>query len=246
MAKHYNWKKDKIDIRDYKYKPKTVRLPSAADLSKYCSSIEDQSSLGSCTGNAVVGALEILENKISRTSFKDLSRLFVYYNERLLEGTVNEDSGAYLRDGVKALAKWGVCTENLWPYTISKFSDTPASRCYKEATSRKIKVYRRMKQTLYDMQYCISSGFPFVFGFEVYSAFENLTKKNKWTLNIPTSREDYLGGHAVCAVAFNSKTKLFTIRNSWGKRWGYNGYFYMPYNYIINKELASDFWVIEK
>src|SRR6185295_1710420 len=136
------------------------------DLSLGCSPVEDQGTLGSCTANALVGNLEFLYNKAGHP-VTDLSRLFIYYNERVMEGTIGEDAGAMIRDGVKSLVNLGVCTEKKWPYTIGKFTKKPPAACFKEAARRQVTSYHRIL-TLKEMKQCLAEGYPFVFGFSVY------------------------------------------------------------------------------
>ncbi|MBI5605863.1 MAG: C1 family peptidase, partial [Deltaproteobacteria bacterium] len=155
----YGWLPDVPDQRDYLLSavlkvPK--KLPRKIDLRPLCSKVEDQGDLGSCTANALTGALEFLEQK-NKVSFKDFSRLFIYYNERALEHTINSDSGAMLRDGIKTLAKQGVCSEKKWPYVISKFKAKPKPACYKEALDHQITSYHRIL-TLDEMRTCLAEG----------------------------------------------------------------------------------------
>jgi C1A family cysteine protease len=207
-------------------------LPAKVDLRKLCSVVEDQGELGSCTANALVGALELLEMKAGTMPFADLSRLFVYYNERVIEGTVQSDSGAMLRDGIKALAKQGVCSETSWPYV-------------KKAAGRIISSYHRLN-TVEEMRACLADGFPFVFGFTVYDAFDSATVAKSGVLNLPRAKERPLGGHAVMAVGYDDKAGRFTVRNSWGPDWGKKGYFTMPYAYLADRNLSDDFWTVRK
>ena len=192
--------------------------------------------------NALVGNLEFLYLKVSKP-FTDLSRLFIYYNERTLEGTVNEDAGAAIRDGVKSLVNLGVCTEKKWPYTISKFTVKPPAACYQEATKHQVTSYHRIL-TLQQMKQCLAEGYPFVFGFTVYESFESPAVAKTGKLDLPKPTEKSLGGHAVCAVGYDDSTKRFLVRNSWGADWGLKGYFTMPYDYAANTNLADDFWTI--
>ena len=240
----YHWRPDIPDARDYKYSASLLIAPTKVDLRPVCSTVEDQGQLGSCTGNAIVGAMEVNEN-INKTKFVDLSRLFVYYNERLLEGTVTSDSGATIRDGIKTLTVYGVCTEVLWPYIVSKFTSKPSAACYKDGLTRKISSYQRIT-TLTDMKNCLASGFPFVFGFSVYTSFESSQVATTGVVNLPTKGEKLLGGHAVLCVGYDDISQRFLVRNSWGSGWGQKGYFTIPYTYLTNLNLASDFWTIRK
>jgi C1A family cysteine protease len=245
----YSWRPDLPDRRDYQFAltfPKQLLTATATsvDLRKQMSPVEDQGDLGSCTAQALVGSLEFLEGKngLKKTN---LSRLFVYYNERVIEGSVNEDSGAMIRDGVKTLAKQGVCTEVLCPYKISRFSKKPSNKSYTDGLSRKISSYHRLS-TIKDMEQCLSSGYPFVFGFTVYESFEWDEVTNTGIVNMPKKYESVLGGHAVCAVGYDSVSQRFLVRNSWGTHWGQKGYFTMPYEYLASRNLSDDFWVINK
>ena len=244
--KWYGWLPDLPDQRDFAYtaiKPRIEKLPSKVDLRSKCSPIENQGELGSCTANALVGALEFLEIK-DGAKFIDLSRLFVYYNERAIEGTVNQDSGAFLRDGIKSLAQQGVCPEAEWPYRIRDFTTKPSRKCYSDAEKHQITSYLRIS-TVDEMRTCLADGFPFVFGFTVYSAFESAAVAKTGVLNLPAKGERVMGGHAVIAVGYDDSQKRFIIRNSWDTNWGMKGYFTMPYDYLDPKSnLADDFWTI--
>jgi len=222
--------------------PRIARLPKKVDFRPKCSPVENQGQLGSCTANALVGALEFLELK-DGAPFVDLSRLFVYYNERVIEGTVDQDSGAFLRDGIKSLAKRGVCPEKEWPYRISTFRRKPTAACYADAKKREITSYHRINTTD-EMRTCLAEGFPFVFGFTVYSSFESAAVARSGVLNMPTKNESVVGGHAVMAAGYDDTQRRFVIRNSWGTDWGQKGYFTMPYEYLGSRNLSDDFWTI--
>lgn len=252
IVRNYTWRPDVPDYRDFKFSETFApakdllgksTLPSSVDLRAKMSSVEDQGQLGSCTANALVGSLEFLEGRKHETMI-DLSRLFVYYNERVIEGTVSSDSGAMLRDGIRSLAKQGVCSEKIWPYKIANFKLKPTPPCYSDALARKITSYHRL-HTIADMRACLASGFPFVFGFTVYSAFESAEVAKTGVLNMPQPGESYLGGHAVCAVGYDDTSMRLLVRNSWGKDWGQQGYFTMPYDYVASRELADDLWVVQ-
>ncbi len=241
----YGWVPDRPDQRDKLYSaiaapPKT--MPARVDLSGQCPPVEDQGQLGSCTANALVGNLEFLELKAGH-AVTDLSRLFIYYNERAMEGTISEDAGAAIRDGVKSLVNLGVCSEKSWAYNISKFAQKPPAPCYKEALKHRVLSYHRIL-SLQEMKQCLAEGFPFVFGFTVYESFESATVAKTGKLNLPKPTEKNVGGHAICAVGYDDATKRLLIRNSWGADWGLKGYFTMPYDYATNNNLADDFWTL--
>lgn len=240
----YGWRPDVPDQRDFFYKAikPVIRLPKSIDLRKNCSSVENQGELGSCTANALSGNIEFLDNKPDNT-YQDVSRLFIYYNERVLEDSVDYDSGATLRDGIKTLKKTGYCWEDTWPYVIRLFARKPPKKCYLEAKKHCIESYHRLT-TIPEMLTCLAEGFPFVFGFSVYESFQSQNVARTGVARMPKKDERMLGGHAVMAVGFNQKDKRFIVRNSWGTQWGQKGYFTMPYKYL--ETLAADFWTIRK
>jgi C1A family cysteine protease len=243
--KWYGWLPDLPDYRDYLYSaiaPRLATLPKQVDLRSKCSPVENQGALGSCTANALIGAVEFLERK-DGVPFVDLSRLFVYYNERVIEGSVREDSGAFLRDGIKSLAKQGVCPEKQWPYRLAAFARKPARVCYTAARKHQITSYHRITTTD-EMRICLADGFPFVFGFTVYSAFESDAVAQSGVLNMPAKAEQVVGGHAVLAVGYDDTAQRFFARNSWGTDWGRQGYFTIPYAYLADRNLSDDFWTI--
>ena len=145
-------------------------MPRKVDLRTKCPPVYDQGQLGSCTRNAIGGAIEFDQMKEQLPQIFVPSRLFIYYNERVIESTVDSDSGAMLRDGTKTVAKQGACPEPMWPYLINKFKTKPSAACYTEAAKHTAVSYQRLVQSLTQMQGCLASGYPFVFGFTVYKA----------------------------------------------------------------------------
>ena len=247
MQRRYGWKPDLPDHRDFKFKRITVplvALPLFVDLRAQCPPIQDQGDLGSCTAHAWAGAISCCEN-IHKCAPWDPSRLFIYYNERVIaDDPVDQDSGAQLRDGAKALAQYGCCPENEWPYIEQQFARKPAKKCFRDGAKRKIQNYERVEQNLLDMKYCLAAGFPFVMGFSVYDSFESNTVAQTGIVPMPATEEQILGGHAVLVVGYDDSKQLFLVRNSWGTGWGQKGYFQMPYAYLINSDLSSDFWTL--
>jgi C1A family cysteine protease len=224
------------------YAAPQLALPALVDLRPGCSPIENQGQLGSCTGQAIAGLVEYLNRKAKKNL--DVSRLFIYYQERLLYGTVNYDSGAYLRDGIKAVNKFGAPLESLWPYIIGRFAIKPSAAAYKDALKRRVGAYRRI--TDFDgVKTALAQGYPVVMGFNVYSSFQTLAVARTGQMPYPNVQtERLLGGHAVALVGYRDSTQQFIARNSWGTGWGDRGYFYMPYQVVQNTSMSSDFWII--
>ena len=243
----FGWLPDLPDQRDFVYAaphaPKK-KLPLKADLRKECPHIYDQGQLGSCTANAIGAAFEfgLLKQNKSRDFMP--SRLFIYYNERVMEHSVNSDNGAMIRDGIKTVNKQGVCPEKHWPYDINRFADKPSPSCYAEALNHQVLSYSRVSRNLLQMKGCLADGYPFVLGFTVYESFESATAAKTGRVNMPKKNESQVGGHAVLAVGFDDKTRRFIVRNSWGTSWGQKGYFTMPYDYLLEENLSDDFWTI--
>ena len=248
--KRYGWVRDIPDQRDYRYAPPSRlarALPPKVDLRGGFPACYNQGRLGSCTANAIAGALQFLEIKEGSATPVMPSRLFVYYNERALEGTVGSDSGAQIRDGIKTVAKRGFCSEEMWPYDITKFARKPPDSCYRAALKDRVSEYLRLDHTaVVQLLACLASGFPFVFGFSVYESFESPRVAATGVVPMPRRGERVLGGHAVVACGYDLRASRFTVRNSWGGRWGVDGYFTMPFDYLTDAFLSGDFWTIRR
>jgi C1A family cysteine protease len=243
----YGWKPDLPDHRDYFYAaaPEVLSaLPASVDLRAQCPAPYNQLNLGSCTSNAIAGALEFDQIK-QRLPESTPSRLFIYYNERVMEHSVLSDSGAMIRDGVKSVNKQGACAETLWPYDVSQFAVQPPPTCYQAAAQHRALRYQRIPRTLAQMKACLAAGLPFLYGFTVYESFESMEVANTGVVPMPRLGEAVWGGHAVLAVGYSDEKQWFITRNSWGANWGDHGYFYMPYLYLMDPGLSSDFWVIQ-
>lgn len=243
----YGWIRDLPDHRDLQYLAAlatTGKLPTSVDLREACPPIYDQGELGSCTANAIAGAIEFDEIKERVKNPWTPSRLFIYYNERLVEGTVKADSGAQIRDGIKVIAKQGVCSEEEWPYDVTKFATRPTAACYKDAAKTPVSSYMRVSQSLLQLKSCLAEGYPFVFGFSVFESMESDIVKRDGMVPMPQPRDSLLGGHAVACVGYDDRHHYFIFRNSWGEGWGDGGYGYLPYAYLLDMGLAADFWTI--
>jgi C1A family cysteine protease len=256
----YGWLPDLPDVRDHLFAAPMATigaLPSSVDLRKYCpATVYNQGRIGSCTANAIAGAFEFDVLKQSLSDFMP-SRLFIYYNERATEGHVHTDSGAMIRDGIKSVAKLGVCTEAAWPYDdtppavdggpwpkTAKAGKKPPASAYTAAKGNEALLYQRVVRSLAQFKGCLANGYPFVFGFTVYESFESEAVAQSGEVPMPQPAEAVLGGHAVLAVGYDDATSRFLVRNSWGPDWGMGGYFTMPYAYLTETGLSQDFWTI--
>jgi C1A family cysteine protease len=246
-VRKYGWIPDSPDRRDLAYVPPRAivkNLPEKSDLRPLCPPVYNQLQCGSCTANAIGGAVEFCLIKQKAANIFVPSRLFLYYNERVINNNVMCDSGAPIRDGIKSVASQGDCPEELWPYHIEKFDVRPPKKCYSEARKYKSVIYYRIVRNLDHMKACLASGFPFIFGMSVHSSFEGTEVEKTGHLHMPTPTEKPAGHHAVLAVGYDDARNWFLVRNSWGSAWGMGGYFTIPYEYLMDERLSADFWTI--
>ena len=237
----YTLAQDQIDWRDQYYNFAHRSIRESVDFRLKASGIEQQSDLGSCTSQAIVGAYELLLKRDHPESYVELSPLFLYYNARLQDGTINEDVGAYPRDAIKAAKQYGICTEQLWPYDTSKFNIRPTSECYQDGLTRTIKKYHRLSG-IKDITNALNAESPVIAGIRVFSAFERITA-DKPVLGLPDPNEEPIGAHAILFVGYDLKKQLILARNSFGRSWGDQGHFWIPFDYC--KDQLTDAWTIE-
>ena len=240
--KRYGWRPDTPDQRDYKFAPKKARIPRSVDWRAGMPPVYDQGDLGSCTANAIAAAVDY-ERKKQGESFISPSRLFIYYNERVMENTVASDAGASIRDGIKSVKNEGDCREKEWPYDIKKFATKPNAKCYADALKYRAVKYLRVETEIVPLKKALAER-PVVFGFTVYESFESSAVAKTGIVPMPKTSETALGGHAVCAVGYDDQKQTVICRNSWGASWGDKGYFYLPYDYFTSK-LTGDYWEIQ-
>jgi C1A family cysteine protease len=244
MAHHFGWKPDLPDYRDHKlaaFEPINVAVPAMVDLRSGDSPIRDQGQLGSCTAFTGEGSFHYLNNKQGLPDMLG-SPLFLYYVERVDQGTVPHDSGATIREICKALAKYGIAPESDWPYDISKFTQQPPQKSYADALQHKVVQYLSVAQQLDQMKSCLASGYPIMIGFTVYENFETPPTSTTGMVQMPQG--GVLGGHANLLVGYDDHRQVFISRNSWGTQFGDRGYVYFPYGYLTNPDLARDFWTL--
>lgn len=234
-----------------------VSLPSVVDLRPWCSPIENQGALGSCTANAGVGIVEYFERRAYGKHI-DASRLFLYKTTRnMLHWT--GDTGAFLRSTMGALVLFGVPPEEYWQYVVADFDKEPPAFCYAFAQNYQALRYYRLDPpttpgdvVLARVKSNLSAGLPSMFGFTVYNSYTQANTTGK--IPYPTAGERIVGGHAIVAVGYDDNMKIkntnagavettgaLLIRNSWGGGWGAAGYGWLPYEYVL-KRLATDWW----
>lgn len=267
------WLRDYPDFRDYRVDNIRVKalmetmgiadpvktVPSKVDIRKWCSSIEDQGQLGSCTANAGAGLLEYYEKRAFGKHL-DASRLFLYKATRNLM-KVTGDTGAYLRTTMQALTIFGVPPEEYYPYIIEEFDQEPPAFSYSFAQNYQALQYVRLDPPQTEINVILdriktnlAAGLPSIFGFTVYSS---LSEAKGGKIPYPCKGEQVLGGHAVMAAGYDDKVEIknpncktktkgaLIIRNSWGTGWGEDGYGWLPYEYVL-KGLATDWWTLLK
>jgi C1A family cysteine protease len=246
IIKRLGWKPDKPDHRDFKcslgLRKKKGVDPNNTDLrkTKLLPNVYNQGETNSCTAQGLAAAVHFSRKQQAKRPDFAPSRLFIYWNERALIGEEHEDNGAMIRDGIKALAKWGVPPEPLWPFEADRVTMCPSTAAYGSAVSNVIKKYERVQIYKGAIQNVLTYDVPIVFGLQLFDNF--MSEESEKTGWISDPYGDYQGGHAMVIVG--STSTHFIVRNSWGDNWGDNGYCYIPHTYICNYNLASDFWAI--
>lgn len=225
-----------------------VPLPDTWDMRPGMPGIYDQGSCGSCTGNGIAGAIEYRRRLQKLPDFVP-SRLFIYWNERVIEGTTASDAGAEIRDGITSVMQQGACSEdgsgpNVWSYDLDNLLVSPPQTCFDAAKTNLVQDSANVDNTNVDLiRSAIASGYPIPFGFTVYGGYENLPSDS--IVPMPDTISVPLGGHCNLLCGYDHPNRLFLSRNSWGKNWGLSGYCWFPYDYITNTDYCADFWQVE-
>lgn len=222
------------------------KTPPNVDLSQkaYMPSVLDQQTLGSCAENAMANNLNFLLGKENLPQWL-ASRLAMYYNTRVLieNSPANDDTGVTLEDLCQAVNKYHVFPEKLWPYNIANFADTPPDVDQKQENT--MFSAHAVPQNLNAIRSCLSAGFPILIGIQVYESFESQAVAESGVVPIPGDSEQCLGGHALLLVGYSDDKQGFWVQNSWNTSWGSGGYCMFPYDYLLNPDLASDFWCVQ-
>jgi C1A family cysteine protease len=206
----------------------------------------NQGQLGSCTANAVGAALEY-DAMLDGAPAVTPSRLFIYYCERQIEGSLGQgDTGAFGRDGFKAAKRYGTPPETEWPYDIGKYADDPPQSVWTDAAEHTLaKPYKSVPRSVNQFKLVLSNKQTIAFGFSVYDSFESQSVAASGVVPMPEPGEQQIGGHEVLAVGYlKDEPNYVLVRNSWGTGWGLGGYFLMPWQYLLSTDLASDFRTI--
>ncbi len=241
----YLLQREKPDHRDLRHvaKPSTPPPPSL-DLRPDPWPVWDQGTLESCTAHALCAALQFVVRKEKRDPGFDPSRLFLYYNERAREGTVDKNAPVLMRDGIKAVAKNGVCPEGLWPYDELRYAERPDPPCYLKAKAHRAIRYAAVGQKRQQMQACLAEGFPFTIGIALYSSYEGMETRRTGIIPVPDQKSEVdLGGHALLVVGYDAQLG-YLVRNSFGASWGREGYGWLPFEFAEDPELADSLWTL--
>jgi len=248
LGQHFKlggYRPEKRNSQDKKYSASRDRqLPPNVDLRSYMTPVENQGNSNSCTANAMAGAYEYLTNRILGQS-ADVSRLFIYYNARELDGDCSQDQGTYLKSCVKVLRKQGACSENTWSFNLDQILEQPPKQAYAEAANFRVEDAARVEIDLHTMQSCLAEGYPFAFGLQLFSSFQQAGSTGLVPMPDPDN-EKHDGGHAMLCVGYSDVDQVFIVRNSWGTDWGEQGYCYIPYDYMTKPDLIHDCWTIRQ
>ena len=252
MKRQYTWRRQIPDKRDFKFDPTLTHSARQADLIDYAPHAYDQGNEGSCTGHGTACAIYVSEH-VTDYKWKEYkpSPQFIYYNARLMEGTVAIDCGATIRDAIKGVNIFGVVPEDsnvLWsePYLTWAYAIPPTPLMYADATLHKALKYSAVAQTREAICAAIVNKLAIVIGISVYESFESTEVKQTGVVPMPGTCEQLLGGHCLCVVGYDLDKDWAIVQNSWGKDWGIQGRCYIPFEYLCDPDLAGDFWVIEK
>ena len=250
MKRNYGWVPDLPDQRDFQLAAHrdfgATPQPQAVDLSKtkFSPPIYDQKTMGACVGNSTARMFRFMHRKLGLGDFNP-SRLFIYNEARIIEGTLASDSGSQIRDAMAVQRKLGVCPESSFRYTAADLFKAPPKAAISAAKTHLDTADYRINN-LNEMLQCLADGFPFCFGFTVYESFEGPVVAKTGIVPMPSKGEKVCGGHAICCEGYDKGTGRLRIANSWGTAWGQAGFFEMPFDYVTNANLWADAWTLRQ
>lgn len=220
-----------VDTRDHVFRAEPTDIANSVDLRTWDSLVESQGDLSSCSGNAMTNCYELLVKKTYPDRFVDLSRLYVYYYTRLIENSLGQDDGIlFIRNMLRAVQKYGLCREELWPYDEQRIDDLPTEEARNEARYRTVTEYRSVRAQT-DMLVALNQGYPLLVGMEIFEDFLDLAAPNP-VVSMPDEKSRSAGGHAVAVLGYDLGREQFLIKNSFGTEWGDQGYAWMPFEYV--------------
>lgn len=222
-------------------------LPATADLRPNWVDILDQLDLGSCVSNSVAYCIRYTYKKQGFGDFPP-SRLFIYYNGRLTAGyPIKEDTGLTIRDGYKSVANYSVCSENNWPYVVSRFAIRPSDSCYQAAKQHSTFRYINLDNDAVQIKKSLKDGYPISFGAALFESFMSAQTAQSGIVPVPNqSNERRVGGHAMTIAGYDDSRRAFLVCNNWGTGWGLGGFCWFPYDYMLNDDLVGDLWSIRQ
>jgi hypothetical protein len=224
------------------------RLPRRVDLRPFMTEVEDQGQTNSCAANAVAGAYEYLVKQHLGEEAYDVSRMFIYYNGRAVDGCEGEDEGSYIRSLIESLREHGACSEETWPFDPERVNEQPSDEAYEEASEFLVEDMAVVPTELDAWRAALAEGCPIIFGLSLFDSFDRQRQPGLVQKPSPreTARESH-AGHAMLAVGYSDPDRVFIVRNSWGSAWGDEGYCYIPYDYILDpKHNLGDSWIIRQ
>ena len=220
----------------------TTRPPETATLKQWLGPVLDQGQEGSCTAHGTGGAAHLLINKRATTYDFPMSMNFQYWNSRFIDGSIKSDAGAQIRSAMKALAKYGICQDALWPYDYKTMFSKPTQEAYDDAVQYKALDYYRLSVDKLQIMQAIASGFPVVIGISLYNSFESDEVAKTGFVPMPVKGEGMVGGHCMFIYAYDAMGVW--VRNSWGPDWGVSGDCYLLWPYVASSDFGSDYWTL--
>jgi len=244
--RRYGYISDVKDHNDYpaamKFKVGRFAYPLTASLAQFRPPVEDQGEEGACTAFGTSGAIRTLIRRHKPDFDFVWSHQQLYYDARSLEGTIESDAGAQIRNVIKTLSNKGVAHEDLWPFSKSMFF-APTQDVYEDAVQYKALSYHRVNVDVDDVKRAIASGYPVIVGLSVYASFEYVGSDG--LVPKPVVGEKLLGGHCMRVDGYGEIPGYFTVVNSWGTSWGKEGICYIPESYLGDPKYGSDYWIVD-